>query len=192
VATKLLLASASPRRRELLAAAGFEFESVRAPVAEEFNPNLTLCELTVCNASRKGISVARSHREQVILAADTLIAIEDQIIGKPADMQAAREILCRLSGRAHRVCTAVFICQLAKAQMVTFCEISRVQFRSLTSNIIQAYLAKINPLDKAGAYAAQGVGSEIIEKIDGSFTNVVGLPIERTVLELRRFGIGPQ
>ena len=142
MATKLLLASASPRRHELLAAAGFEFESVRAPVTEKFDPNLTLCELTVCNASRKGISVARSHPEQVILAADTLIAIEDQIIGKPADMKEAGEILRRLSGRAHRVCTAVFICQLAKARMVAFYEISSVQFHNLTSNTIRAYLAE--------------------------------------------------
>jgi septum formation protein len=191
VATNLLLASSSPRRHALLAAAGFEFESVRAPVAERFDPNLTLCELTLCNASRKGISVARLHRGQVILAADTLVAIEDQIIGKPGDMQEAGEILRRLSGRIHQVCTAVFICLLAKARMVTFCEISRVRFRDLTSNTIQAYLAKINPLDKAGAYAAQGAGSEIIEEIDGSFTNVVGLPMERTAAELRRFGIEP-
>ncbi len=191
MATKLLLASASPRRHALLAAAGFEFTSVRAAVAERFDPNLTLCELTVCNASRKGISVARLHRGQVILAADTLIAIEDQIIGKPAGMKEAGEILRRLSGRTHQVCTAVFICLIEKTRMLTFCEISSVRFRNLTSNTIKAYLAKIDPLDKAGAYAAQGVGSEIIEEIDGSFTNVVGLPMERTAAELQRFGIEP-
>jgi septum formation protein len=192
VATKLVLASGSPRRHALLAAAGFKFEIARAAVAERLDRNLTLCELTLYNASRKGISVARSHRTQVILAADTLIAIEDQIIGKPADLKEAGEILRRLSGRVHRVCTAVFICELASARITTFNETSRVQFFNLTSNTIQAYLAKINPLDKAGAYAAQGSGSEIIKKIEGSFTNVVGLPMERTVAELRRFDIEPE
>ena len=186
-----MLASASPRRRALLAAAGFEFNIVRAPVAERLDRNLTLCELTLCNASRKGFFVARSHRQQVVLAADTLIALDDEIIGKPVDMKEAGKILRRLSGRTHYVCTTVFICQLSKSRLSIFSELSRVRFRKLTSNTIGTYLEKINPMDKAGAYAAQGFGSEIIEAIDGSFTNVVGLPMERTTAELRRFGIEP-
>ena len=192
MATKLLLASASPRRRQLLTAAGFEFESVRSPIAEKFDSNLTLCELTTYNASRKGPSVAHRFPEKVVLAADTLVALEDQVIGKPADMREAVEILRRLSGRIHEVCTAVFICQRAENRAVTFCERSSVVFRRLTSNMIRDYLARINPLDKAGAYAAQGAGAEIIARIDGSFTNVVGLPMERTVVELGRFGIQPR
>lgn len=191
MATKLLLASASPRRRQLLTAAGFEFENVRSPIAEKFDSNLTLFELTTYNASRKGASVVHRHSEKVVLAADTLVAIEGQIIGKPADMREAAEILRRLSGRIHEVCTAVFICHRAENRAVTFCEKSRVRFRRLTSNAIRDYLAKINPLDKAGAYAAQGAGAEIIARIDGSFTNVVGLPMERTIVELKRFGIQP-
>jgi nucleoside triphosphate pyrophosphatase len=191
VATKLVLASASPRRHALLASAGFKFEIAGATVTERFDRNLTLCELTLYNASRKGLFVARSHRRQVVLAADTLVAIDDDIIGKPSDMNEAATILRRLSGRAHLVCTAVFICQLSEARISSFCETSAVQFKSLTSKTIRAYVAKVNPLDKAGAYAAQGAGSEIIEAIDGSFTNVVGLPMEPTTAELRRFGIEP-
>jgi len=191
VATSLLLASASPRRRQLLTAAGFEFESVRSPIAEKFDSNLTLFELTTYNAIHKGMSVARRHPEKVVLAADTLVALEDQVIGKPADMREAVEILRRLSGRVHDVSTAVFICHRAGKRAVTFCERSSVVFHRLTSNTIRDYLARINPLDKAGAYAAQGAGAEIIARIDGSFTNVVGLPMERTVVELRRFGIQP-
>jgi len=192
VAISLLLASASPRRRQLLRAAGFEFESVRSSIAEKFDSNLTLFELTTFNATHKGMSVARRHPEKVVLAADTLVALEDQVIGKPADMREALEILRRLSGRVHEVCTAVFICHRAEKRAVTFCEKSSVQFRRLTSNMIRDYLARINPLDKAGAYAAQGAGAEIIARIDGSFTNVVGLPMERTVVELGRFGIRPR
>jgi len=191
VATKLLLASASPRRWQLLSAAGFQFECVRSPLAEKFDPNLTLFELTTYNATQKGTSVARLHPEKVVLAADTLVAMGNQIIGKPADMKEAVEILRRLSGRIHEVCTAVFIRHRAENRTITFCEKSSVRFRRLTSNMIRDYLAGIDPLDKAGAYAAQEAGSEIIEKIEGSFTNVVGLPMERTAVELRRFGIEP-
>jgi septum formation protein len=97
----------------------------------------------------------------------------------------------QLVGRAHEVCTSVFVCQLARARSTSFSEISRVHFRSLTHRQIESYLAKVNPLDKAGAYAAQGFGSEIIEKIDGSFTNVVGLPMEKTIPALAAFGIEP-
>ena len=190
MATSLVLASASPRRQALLAAAGFRFDIARAAVPERSDCHLTLRELTLCNASRKGLFVARSHPQQVTLAADTLVAIDDEIIGKPANMKEAVQIMHRLSGRSHDVCTAVFICQFCKVR--TFFEMSKVRFRDLTDNAIRAYLAKINPLDKAGAYAAQGAGSEIIEAIDGSFTNVVGLPMERTIVELRRFGITPK
>ncbi len=192
MATKLLLASASPRRRQLLIAAGFEFESVRSPIAEKFDSNLTLCELTKYNAIHKGMSVARRHPQKVVLAADTLVALKGRIIGKPGDMKEAVEILRRLSGRVHEVCTAVSICHRAENRAVTFCEKSSVRFRRLTSKTIRDYLARINPLDKAGAYAAQGAGAEIIARINGSFTNVVGLPMERTIVELRRFGIEPR
>ena len=192
MATKLVLASASPRRRALLAEAGFKFEVLHAAVAERFDRNLTLRELTLYNASRKGLFVARSHPQQVVLAADTLVALDNAIIGKPADMKDAGRILRRLSGRIHRVCTAIFICHLSKPQISAFCEVSHVRFRNLTSNTIRSYLARFNPLDKAGAYAAQDTGSEIIETVEGSFSNVVGLPIERTTMELRRFAIQPE
>jgi nucleoside triphosphate pyrophosphatase len=191
VATKLVLASASPRRYTLLAAAGFKFEVARAAVAERFDRNLTLRELTLFNAARKALFIARSQPYAVILAADTLVAIDHETIGKPADLKEAAKVLSRLSGRTHHVCTAVAIFQLSKARVSIFSEISHVHFRTLTTNAIRAYLAKVNPLDKAGAYAAQDIGSEIIESIDGSFTNVVGLPMERTKMELRRFAIEP-
>jgi septum formation protein len=96
-----------------------------------------------------------------------------------------------LSGRVHDVCTSVFICHLARARSTSFSEMSRVRFHRLTRDAIEHYLTRVNPLDKAGAYAAQGFGSEIIEKIDGSYTNVVGLPMEKTVPALAEFGIRP-
>lgn len=190
--TSLLLASNSPRRLELLAAAGLQFEIAAPVIAERCDVDLTLRELTALNALRKGMSVARAHPGKVVLAADTLVALEGEIIGKPSDLNHAASILRRLSGRTHDVCSAVFICHLAAARSIAFLEISRVRFRRLTKTKIDDYFAKIDPLDKAGAYAAQGIGGEIIEKIDGSHTNVVGLPMEKTLAALAGFGIRPK
>jgi septum formation protein len=189
---RLLLASNSPRRVELLRAGGFEFETISPGVAERFDVDLTLRELTALNAVRKGMPAARAHADEVVLAADTLVALGGKIIGKPFDLDHAAKILRRLSGRTHEVCSAVFICHLAARRSTSFQEISRVRFHRLTGAKIDNYLTKVNPLDKAGAYAAQGSGAEIIEEIEGSFTNVVGLPMEKTVAALAQFSIRPK
>jgi septum formation protein len=191
VCSSFILASHSPRRRELLAAAGFEFKTALAGVREKFDAHLTLRELTVFNALRKGERAARLYPESVVLAADTLVALDGEVIGKPRDLEHAVQILQRLSGRTHEVCSAVFIAHLAAARSTCFHEISRVCFRRLSRKEIDNYFAKVNPLDKAGAYAAQGHGAEIIARIEGSFTNVVGLPMKKTVRALRKFGIEP-
>ncbi|HXQ01826.1 MAG TPA: Maf family protein, partial [Candidatus Udaeobacter sp.] len=119
-------------------------------------------------------------------------ALENQIIGKPTDLSEAASMLQSLSGRTHEVCSAVAIYQQASGRSAVFHDVSRVRFRRLSNATIENYLAKVNPLDKAGAYAAQGNGAEIIAKIDGSFTNVVGLPMEKTVAALTKFGIRPK
>lgn len=189
MASKLLLASNSPRRRALLIEAGFEFQSIGPRVAERLDADLTLRELTTFNAIRKGLAVARRYPDRVVLSADTLVAIDDLVLGKPKNIAEARSILDKLSGRSHQVCSTVFICHLAQARTNTFSEISQVQFRRLNSQAISDYFTKVNPLDKAGSYAAQGEGREIIKKIDGSYTNVVGLPMEKTIVTLAEFGI---
>ena len=186
-----LLASNSPRRRELLLEAGFNFEVFEPEVDERVDVDLTLRELTSLNAVRKAMAAARAHPKKVVLAADTLVALDNEILGKPNDAGEAVAMLERLSGRVHDVCTSVFICHLARARSTSFSEMSRVRFHRLTRDAIEHYLTRVNPLDKAGAYAAQGFGSEIIEKIDGSYTNVVGLPMEKTVPALAEFGIRP-
>jgi septum formation protein len=160
-------------------------------VAELSVASFTIRELTICNATRKALAIARSRPDAVVLGADTLVALDGEVIGKPRDLVHAEEILRRLSGRSHEVRTAVFICHLARGQAHSFQEVSRVHFRKLDRSAISKYLAKINPLDKAGAYAAQGHGTEIIERIEGSFSNVVGLPMEKTRRVLRLFGIKP-
>jgi septum formation protein len=188
---RFVLASASPRRRQLLGKAGYEFEVVSPEIDEVLSGWLTIRELTVCNATRKAWSVARTLPGAVVLGADTLVTIDDQVLGKPADLTHARQILRRLSGRTHAVWTGVCICHSALGKSQSFSAVSRVEFRDLTDRAITSYLEKVNPLDKAGAYAAQGHGKEIIKRIDGSYSNVVGLPMERTLPALAAFGITP-
>lgn len=188
----LVLASSSPRRAALLSEGGFHFEIAKPHVAEKFDAALTLRELTLWNAIRKAMSIAQARPDAVVLAADTLVALENQVIGKPTDLSEASRMLRRLSGRTHEVCSAVAIYQQTSGRSAVFHDVSRVRFRRLSEATIQDYLAKISPLDKAGAYAAQGSGGEIIVKIDGSFTNVVGLPMEKTVAALTKFGIQPK
>jgi len=188
----LVLASSSPRRAALLSEGGFEFEIVSPRVAEKFSTTLTLRELTLWNAIRKGMAIAQTRPDEVVLAADTLVALDNRIMGKPSNWGDAAGMLQRLSGRTHEVCSAIAIYLQASGRSAVFHESSRVRFHPLSNSAIENYLAKVGPLDKAGAYAAQGSGAEIIAKIDGSFTNVVGLPMEKTVAALAKFGIRPK
>jgi septum formation protein len=192
VRSTLLLASSSPRRRDLLLEARFYFQVFAPKIEERLDADLTLREITALNAIRKAMTAARIHPRNVVLAADTLVAIDDQVLGKPNDKTEAVAMLRQLSGRGHEVCSSVFICELAHARSLSFCEVSRVYFRRLNRSMIENYLARVDPLDKAGAYAAQGIGQEIIEEIEGSYTNVVGLPMEKTIPALAEFGIKPK
>jgi septum formation protein len=175
----------------LLSEGGFQFEIASPRVAEKFDAALTLRELTLWNAIRKGMS-AQTRPNDVVLAADTLVALGNQVLGKPVDMNEAAQMLRRLSGRTHEVCSAVLVYQQTSGRSAVFHDVSRVRFHRLSSATIEDYLEKIGPLDKAGAYAAQGRGVEIIARIEGSFTNVVGLPMEKTVAALAKFGIRPK
>jgi septum formation protein len=189
VAAPFILASNSPRRHALLTEAGYEFDVVVPAVSELAVAQLSLRELTIANATRKAMAVARIYRGKVVLAADTLVAMEGQIMGKPRDLKHARMILRRLSGRTHDVCTAV--CIVDPRGRISFAEISQVRFRNLTESAITKYFKVVNPVDKAGAYAAQGAGGNIISAIAGSVTNVIGLPMERTTEVLAQVGIRP-
>jgi septum formation protein len=189
---RFILASGSPRRRQLLEEAGYAFEVISPRVKEISHGWLTVRELTVGNAARKASCVARTLPGAVVLGADTLVSIDGQVLGKPTDLEDAARILRRLSGRSHVVWTGVCICHSGARKSQSFCAVSRVEFHDLTDRAIKSYLAKIDPLDKAGAYAAQGHGKEIIKRIDGSYSNVVGLPMEITSRILRGFGINSQ
>ena len=189
--SRLVLASASPRRRQLLADAGYDFEVVAPVVKELHSDKLTLREATCYNALRKGLIVARAHPGRVVLGADTLVALDHQLIGKPADRAEAARLLRLLSGRMHFVVSSVFIVHLHRGKSLAFSVLSRVVFKKLSNRVIDEYLATIDPFDKAGAYAAQGTGGAIIARIIGSRSNVIGLPLEETGAALEHFDIRP-
>lgn len=183
----LILASASPRRAELLRELGLVFHVLPSDAAEAAHDELSPHELCQLNAHRKAHTVAKKCPDAVVLGADTLVFLEREILGKPSDRDDARRMLARLQGRTHQVVTGVSLIHLRAHREHLFAVSTDVRFRDLNDAQIQNYLARINPLDKAGAYAIQDHGELIVEEISGSFTNIVGLPLERVAVELETF-----
>lgn len=189
----LILASGSPRRKDLLSEAGFQFIVQPSPADELNDPNIDVVTLTGKNAELKAAAIdSEAGADVVILGADTLVAIDGEALGKPADMKAAAEMIGRLNGRTHEVMTGVCLLRPAKGDRETFVVRTAVTFRKLSDAELAAYHQLINPLDKAGAYAAQEHGEKIIERTEGSWTNVVGLPMDETAAALARLGIEPR
>ncbi len=172
---KIILASASPRRRELLERANIDFD-VQVSDADEINSSaLPPCEIAKYNAEQKALAVSKLNDNRIVLGADTIVVLEGKVYGKPTDLNDARKMLNELAGKSHSVFTAI---AFAKNNQILKSEIeeSIVKFRDLNSSQIEDYLQKVYVLDKAGAYAAQEFGSLIIENIAGNFDNVMGLP----------------
>lgn len=191
-APDLVLASGSPRRRELLAEAGYAFRVESPEVEENEDTRLPVRRLTSENAALKASAVADRSPGSVVLAADTLVLLGDRVLTKPLDLAEADEMLAALAGRAHEVYTAVALRQAATGRSLDFTVTTRVRFKPLTPKQRAAYHALVDPLDKAGAYAAQEHRDRIIEDIGGSFSNVVGLPMDEVAAALRDgFGITP-
>ncbi len=180
-----ILASASPRREQLLREMGLTFTIVRPDDVEELESGLAPEALASHNAQRKARAVAGRHRETLVLGADTIVVLDGVIYGKPHDMEEAVVMLGKLAGHAHDVFTGVCLVDRSRNLEKTFCERTRVWMKPFSAGEIDDYFRKVNPLDKAGAYAAQEHGETIIARIEGSFSNVMGLPVERlrTVLE---------
>lgn len=189
---RLILASSSPRRIQLLREAGFDPEIVSPEVDEQTCGFFTPCELTLFNANKKAVSVAVRFPEAVILAADTIVALGSAVFGKPRDLDDARRMLLNLAGKTHIVVTGVALIHPNHRRAILQAEETAVEFRALTEAEIDRYLKAINPLDKAGAYAAQESSESIIERVDGSFTNVIGLPMELVVPLLKAVQIYPE
>jgi len=185
----IILASASPRRSELLRQIGVEFNIVTSDTPEIHDGELTAREIAQVNAYRKARNVAKKHPDALVLGADTLVYLETILMGKPGSLEHAYQMLEQLQGRTHEVVTAVCLLNLRNHRQRIFTEVTDVTFRPLDAVKIRRYLTKVNPLDKAGAYAIQEEGDLIVEKIAGSYTNVVGLPVERLQAELEAWAL---
>ncbi|MEK7781901.1 MAG: Maf family protein [Verrucomicrobiota bacterium] len=183
----VILASASPRRVDLLRQLVSDFEVVPSDAPEVHDEQLTAWEMAQVNAYRKARVVAKKFPDALVVAADTMVYLDrdTKLFGKPASRAEAARMLGELQGRVHAVITGVCLLHLRSHEQRVFAEWTDVRFHPLTPEQIKDYLALMNPLDKAGAYAIQEHGERIVAEISGSFSNVVGLPVERLREELR-------
>ena len=180
----VILASASPRRSQLLASMDIEFEVVPSHVEELIDGYDFIPDLCEANARIKAEPIADMHPECLVIAADTMVYLEDTFYGKPTDIDDAHRMLTRLQGRTHQVTTGVSLIYHNEEISKSFSVITNVTFLSLDAGQISEYLAKIDPLDKAGGYAIQEQKQMIAKRVSGSVSNVVGLPVERLKEEL--------
>ncbi len=181
-----ILASASPRRRELLEGMGCEFR-VRVSDAEEVSEGISPEETALQNARNKALAVAELCPELPVLGADTVVALDSRIFGKPKDRKDAEEMLRQLSGRAHHVITGIAF--VRRGEIIAEPEVTEVRFGPMTEQEIVSYVRTGEPMDKAGAYAIQGRAEAWIQGISGSWSNVVGLPLYRVRLLAGKAGI---
>lgn len=187
----IVLASASPRRAQLLASAGIRFEAVSSHTPEEFLPDESPVDHVRRLAEAKARAVASRHAGRFFVGADTVVVRDGEPMGKPRDRRDAERMLRRLSGGPHDVITAYAVYDAVGDRIETAAITTRVQFKPLEPQEIAAYVATDCPLDKAGAYGIQGRAASMVERIEGSYTNVVGLPLEETVAALARMGALP-
>jgi len=187
--TKIVLASSSPRRKELLESVGVQFKVIR-PESEESllgseNPKDYVLRLAI----EKALSVSRNLAgELLIIGADTIVVVDNEILGKPMDEEEARNMLSKISGRTHNVLTAFSIVDPQNRVLHSEVVSTEVQVKTLEPVEIQGYIKTGEPMDKAGAYGIQGIGAFMIEEIVGSYTNVVGLPLVEVLEALKKLG----
>ncbi len=186
---KIILASSSPRRKELLEKIGLKFEVEPSNQAEDISSGLDPHELARVLSRNKALAVASNHKNAIIIAADTFIVFQGSIMGKPSTETEAREMLTRLSGRSHAVITGFTILDTDDNKTVSKSVETKVHMKKLSSKEIDDYINSKEPLDKAGGYAIQGLGAILIEKIEGDYFNVIGLPLCSLTESLKEFGI---
>lgn len=185
----IILASQSPRRKELLARLGIVYTAIPANIEEDIAsfqvPQTAVQEI----AFQKARHVSELLSDGLIIAADTLVVLQEAILGKPVDEKDAFEMLNRLSGQEHHVITGICLFDAASGEYKVESEITKVKFRTLSAAEIRDYIATGEPMDKAGAYGIQGRGALLVDRIEGCYYNVVGLPLTRLYLMLKGFGV---
>ncbi|HKZ56943.1 MAG TPA: Maf family protein [Thermodesulfovibrionales bacterium] len=186
---KIILASASPRRKEILRKTGLNFSVCTSDYKEDINLSLKPRALAKFLSRKKAETVAHKYKNAIIIAADTFIVFKNRLLGKPHTDKEAEKMLNMLNGKAHSVITGFTIMDTASKKILSRSVETKVYFKKLGRKEINAYVRSKEPLDKAGAYAIQGLGSVFIERIDGDFLNVVGLPLLALTESLKKFGI---
>lgn len=181
--TDIILASASPRRSELMTLAGFRFDVICADIDEIVPEKALPQEVVMSLALQKAQAVAKDHRKSAVVGSDTVVALDGKILGKPRSESEAAEMLRSLSGRIHKVYTGVAI--VCGEKVTSFFEETEVEFYPLTDQEILDYVATGEPMDKAGAYGIQGRGAVLVKRINGDYFNVMGLPISKVYRELK-------
>lgn len=181
---KVILASSSPRRRELLSLADIKFDICIKNIDETIEEGIDPATAAEMTAEKKAIAVAEINDEAIIIGADTIVVLDGRILGKPKDKDEAYDMLRSLSGREHTVITGV--CLVLGKNIRTFHSETTVKFYDLTDDVIRHYITTGEPMDKAGAYGIQGKGCILVEKIDGDYFNVVGLPVAKLAREIKK------
>lgn len=185
----IILASTSPRRKELLEKTGLRFTIVVSDYEEDMTLALAPHDLAKHLSKGKADVVAQDHKDSIIIAADTFVVFGDKILGKPHTPKKSKEMLAMLSGNTHSIITGFTIVDTQTQKIASHTTETKVHFRKLTTEEIDAYVATGEPLDKAGAYGIQGLGNVLVDKIEGSFSNVMGLPVEEVMVVLKDFGV---
>jgi septum formation protein len=186
---KIILASESPRRREILKLTGLKFSVCAGSYEEDLDLLLRPRELARYLSCKKAEAVANKHRNAIVIAADTFIVFKDRLLGKPRNEKDAEKMLKMLNGKSHSVITGFTIIDTGNNKTLSRSVSTMVYFRNLSREDIRAYVRTKEPLDKAGAYAVQGLGAVFVEKIEGDFFNVMGLPLCALTESLKKFGI---
>jgi len=186
---RIVLASASPRRSQLMQEIGLTFDVIPSQVAEEGFSAGCPEELVMRLAHAKAADVAKRLRSGIVVGADTIVVADGQVMGKPADPADAANMLSALSGREHQVYSGVAVIDAESGRSLTDYEVTAVRFRRLSEAAIQRYVATSEPMDKAGAYAIQGLGSLLVTGISGDYNCVVGLPLCKLAAMLSEFGV---
>ncbi len=190
---EFILASKSPRRSELLKATGYKFKVLTLEISESFNENLNLDEQIIDVAQTKGEAVASTlksseSKEYLVLSADTVVVLDGQIFGKPSDLKHAKKILLSLRNKTHSVKTAICFIHLPSFQIYTGLDTSLVSFKSFSDLELEEYLQTNEWTDKAGAYGIQGAAAKLIERREGSLSNIIGLPMELVQSMMVKYG----
>ncbi|MBN1169037.1 septum formation inhibitor Maf [Candidatus Woesebacteria bacterium] len=186
---RIILASGSPRRKEILEKSGLVFEVIPSKYEENMSDAIPPMELAKKLSLGKASDVADSQEGAVVIGADTFIAFEGKVLGKPINENDAKEMLKRMSGKSHSVITGFTIIDTDSKQTLSHAVETKVYFKKLTNEEIDSYVSTGEPLDKAGSYAIQGLGAILVEKIEGDYFNVMGLPLNSLVEKLKEFDI---